>query len=117
MTCKLPSNVHLAAEVLKHVNGFSIGSDNLAQLAFVLERDSALAADSFAERDPAVRAPIAIAACRERGKYVGICGQRLSDHPDFAHWLSQQGIESVGLNPDTMVKTWMRLATAGRPTV
>ena len=114
MMCELPSNALLAEDFLQHVDGFSIGSNDLTQLTLGLDRDSALVAGSFDERDPAVRALIAtaIAACKDRGKYVGICGQGPSDHPDFAEWLVKQGVESVSLNPDTVIETWMFLAAA-----
>jgi len=110
--CELPSNAVLADEFLDHFDGFSIGSNDLTQLTLGLDRDSALVASSFDERDPAVKALISLAiqACRARGKYVGICGQGPSDHPDLADWLLDQGIESMSLNPDTVVDTWTRLA-------
>ncbi len=112
MMCELPSNVLLAEEFLQHFDGFSIGSNDLTQLTLGLDRDSGLVAASFDERNPAVKALLhqAIAACRKAGKYVGICGQGPSDHPDLAEWLVQEGIESVSLNPDTVVETWLRLA-------
>jgi pyruvate,water dikinase len=112
MMCEVPSNALLADEFLNHFDGFSIGSNDLTQLTLGLDRDSALIASSFDERDPAVKALIsrAIQACRARGKYVGICGQGPSDHPDLADWLLDQGIESMSLNPDTVVDTWTRLA-------
>jgi pyruvate,water dikinase len=112
MMCEVPSNAILADAFLDHFDGFSIGSNDLTQLTLGLDRDSALIASSFDERDPAVKALIstAIQACRARGKYVGICGQGPSDHPDFADWLLDQGIESMSLNPDTVVDTWTRLA-------
>jgi pyruvate,water dikinase len=117
MMCELPSNALLAHAFLDHVDGFSIGSNDMTQLALGLDRDSALVAAGFDERDPAVLAllEMAIRACRERGKYVGICGQGPSDHPDLAEWLLGQGIESMSLNPDTVVDTWLHLAkVAGR---
>jgi pyruvate,water dikinase len=114
MMCELPSNAVLADEFLDHFDGFSIGSNDLTQLTLGLDRDSGLVAGSFDERDPAVKALIsmAIKACKARGKYVGICGQGPSDHPDLAEWLLDQGIDSISLNPDTVVDTWIRL---GKP--
>jgi pyruvate,water dikinase len=114
MMCELPSNAVLAEEFLEHFDGFSIGSNDLTQLALGLDRDSGLVADRFDERDPAVKAMLAMAirACRKQGKYVGICGQGPSDHPDLARWLMEQGIESLSLNPDTVVATWQKLAEA-----
>ena len=111
MMCELPSNAVLANDFLDHFDGFSIGSNDLTQLTLGLDRDSALVAASFDERDAAVKSLIstAIAACKARGKYVGICGQGPSDHPDFAEWLLDQGIDSISLNPDTVVDTWIRL--------
>ncbi|MGG5258130.1 phosphoenolpyruvate synthase [Phycicoccus avicenniae] len=115
MMCELPSNAVNANAFLDHVDGFSIGSNDLTQLTLGVDRDSALVAGSFDERDPAVKAMLsmAIRACRERGKYVGICGQGPSDHPDLAEWLVDEGIESMSLNPDTVVDTWLRLAKRG----
>jgi pyruvate,water dikinase len=112
MMCELPANALLADAFLAHFDGFSIGSNDLTQLTLGLDRDSALVASLFDERDPAVKAllEMAIAACRRQGKYIGICGQGPSDHPDLAEWLMDQGIESVSLNPDTVVDTWLRLA-------
>jgi pyruvate, water dikinase len=114
MMCELPSNAILAEAFLEHFDGFSIGSNDLTQLTLGLDRDSGLVAEAFDERDPAVQAllALAIAACRRQGKYVGICGQGPSDHPDFARWLMEQGIESLSLNPDTVVSTWLSLAGA-----
>jgi len=114
MMCELPSNALLADEFLDYFDGFSIGSNDMTQLALGLDRDSAVVAEGFDERDPAVKKLLAMAirACRERGKYVGICGQGPSDHPDLAEWLVDQGIESVSLNPDTVVDTWIRLAAS-----
>ena len=114
MMCEVPSNAILANEFLQYFDGFSIGSNDLTQLTLGLDRDSGLellAAD-FDERDPAVKALIrmAIQACRAQGKYVGICGQGPSDHPDFAAWLRDEGIHSISLNPDTVIDTWRRLA-------
>jgi pyruvate,water dikinase len=114
MMCELPSNAILAEEFLELFDGFSIGSNDLTQLTLGLDRDSGLVAGSFDERDPAVKALLAMAirACRKHGKYVGICGQGPSDHPDLARWLMEQGIDSLSLNPDTVVSTWMALAEA-----
>jgi pyruvate,water dikinase len=114
MMCELPSNAILADEFLQHFDGFSIGSNDLTQLTLGLDRDSGmelLAAD-FDERDPAVQAMLdrAIQACRKQGKYVGICGQGPSDHPDFARWLVDRGISSLSLNPDSVIGTWQNLA-------
>ncbi len=112
MMCEIPSNALLAEEFLQHFDGMSIGSNDLTQLTLGLDRDSGLVAALFDERDPAVKAllAMAIAACRKHGKYVGICGQGPSDHPDLAEWLMDQGIGSISLNPDTVVDTWTRLA-------
>jgi pyruvate,water dikinase len=112
MMCEVPSNAVLAHEFLEFFDGFSIGSNDLTQLTLGLDRDSGLVAEGFDERDPAVKALLATAikACRDEGKYIGICGQGPSDHVDFAAWLMQQGIESISLNPDTVVETWKRLA-------
>jgi len=114
MMCEIPSNAILAEQFLQHFDGFSIGSNDLTQLTLGLDRDSGLEllAQDFDERDPAVTALIAqaIQACRAQGKYIGICGQGPSDHPDFARWLQQQGIESISLNPDTVIETWKQLA-------
>jgi pyruvate,water dikinase len=112
MMCELPSNAILAEEFLELFDGFSIGSNDLTQLTLGLDRDSGLVAEGFDERDAAVKALLAMAirACRKHGKYVGICGQGPSDHPDLARWLMEQGIESMSLNPDTVVSTWIALA-------
>jgi len=112
MMCELPSNALLADRFLEHFDGFSIGSNDLTQLTLGLDRDSGLVAESFDERDPAVLALLrmAIQACLRQGKYVGICGQGPSDHPDLARWLMQEGIESLSLNPDTVIDTWLELA-------
>jgi pyruvate, water dikinase len=112
MMSELPTNALLAEQYLDDFDGMSIGSNDMTQLTLGLDRDSALIADLFDERDEAVKALLAmtIEACRKRGKYVGICGQGPSDHPDLAKWLLAQGIESVSLNPDTVVETWMFLA-------
>ena len=112
MMCELPSNAVLAEQFLEYFDGFSIGSNDMTQLSLGLDRDSGLIAHLFDERDPAVKAMLsmAIQACRKQGKYIGICGQGPSDHPDLAQWLLDEGIESVSLNPDTVVETWMLLA-------
>jgi pyruvate,water dikinase len=112
MMCELPSNAILAEEFLEHFDGFSIGSNDLTQLTLGLDRDSSLLSDKFDERDPAVKKmlSLAIQACRKQGKYVGICGQGPSDHPDLAEWLLEQGIESISLNPDTVISTMLFLA-------
>ena len=116
MMCELPSNAVLADAFLDHFDGFSIGSNDLTQLTLGLDRDSGLVAATFDERDPAVKFLIssAIKACKARGKYVGICGQGPSDHPDLAEWLLEQGIDSISLNPDTVVETWIRLGRGAR---
>lgn len=114
MMCEIPSNAILADEFLGYFDGFSIGSNDLTQLTLGLDRDSGLEllAAEFDERDPAVKALLsrAIQACRKQGKYVGICGQGPSDHPDFARWLTEQGISSISLNPDSVIATWQQLA-------
>jgi pyruvate, water dikinase len=112
MMCELPSNALLADQFLEYFDGFSIGSNDLTQLTLGLDRDSGLVADTFDERDAAVKVllSMAIRACRKHGKYVGICGQGPSDHPDLAKWLMKEGIESLSLNPDTVVSTWLALA-------
>ncbi len=112
MMCELPTNALLADSYLDYFDGMSIGSNDMTQLTLGLDRDSALIADLFDERDEAVKAMLALAikACKKRGKYVGICGQGPSDHPDLALWLVEQGIDSLSLNPDTVVETWMFLA-------
>jgi pyruvate,water dikinase len=114
MMCEIPSNAILAEQFLEHFDGFSIGSNDLTQLTLGLDRDSGmeLLAKDFDERDPAVKAmlSLAIKACRAQGKYVGICGQGPSDNPDFAQWLVEQGIESMSLNPDSVIDTWKKLA-------
>jgi pyruvate,water dikinase len=114
MMCEIPSNAILAKDFLQYFDGFSIGSNDLTQLTLGLDRDSGLEllAKDFDERDPAVLALISMAidACRTEGKYVGICGQGPSDHPDFARWLVARGISSISLNPDTVVATWQNLA-------
>jgi len=112
MMCELPTNALLADRYLEHFDGMSIGSNDMTQLTLGLDRDSAIVAGSFDERDDAVKAllSLAIKACRKQGKYIGICGQGPSDHPDFAHWLVEQGIDSLSLNPDTVLDTWLMLA-------
>jgi len=112
MMCEIPSNALLADEFLKRFDGFSIGSNDLTQLSLGLDRDSGLIAHLFDERDPAVKKLIsmAIQSARKANKYVGICGQGPSDHPDLAKWLIEEGIDSVSLNPDTVVETWLFLA-------
>ena len=112
MMCEVPSNALLADEFLDIFDGFSIGSNDMTQLTLGLDRDSAIVANLFDERDPAVKKMLsmAIQAAKRKGKYIGICGQGPSDHPDLAEWLMQEGIESLSLNPDTVVDTWLRLA-------
>ena len=114
MMCEIPSNAILANEFLEYFDGFSIGSNDLTQLTLGLDRDSGLEllAQDFDERDPAVKALISLAiqACKAQGKYIGICGQGPSDHPDFAQWLDEQGISSISLNPDSVISTWQQLA-------
>jgi len=112
MMCELPSNALMAEEFLDIFDGFSIGSNDLTQLTLGLDRDSAIVAHLFDERDPAVKKLLALAikTAKAKGKYIGICGQGPSDHPDLAEWLMDQGIESVSLNPDTVVDTWLMLA-------
>jgi pyruvate, water dikinase len=111
MMCEIPSNALLADQFLQHFDGFSIGSNDMTQLTLGLDRDSGIVAGQFDERDPAVKAVLqmAIQACRRAGKYVGICGQGPSDHPDLAEWLMDEGINAISLNPDTVVETWMFL--------
>jgi pyruvate,water dikinase len=115
MMCEVPSNAILAEQFLQYFDGFSIGSNDLTQLTLGLDRDSGmeLLAKDFDERDPAVKAmlSLAIKACRAQGKYIGICGQGPSDNPDFAVWLMEQGIESMSLNPDSVIDTWQKLAS------
>lgn len=115
MMCELPTNALLAEQYLEYFDGMSIGSNDMTQLTLGLDRDSGIVAHLFDERDPAVKALLAMAirACRKAGKYIGICGQGPSDHPDLARWLVDQGIDSVSLNPDTVVETWLFLA--GQP--
>ncbi len=111
MMCEIPSNALIADQFLEHFDGFSIGSNDLTQLTLGMDRDSGLLADGFDERDDAVKVllKMAIEACNKHNKYVGICGQGPSDHADFAEWLIEQGIQSVSLNPDTVISTWQRL--------
>ncbi len=112
MMCEIPSNALLAEQFLEYFDGFSIGSNDLTQLTLGLDRDSGLVAARFDERDPAVKMllSMAIQACHKAGKYIGICGQGPSDHPDLALWLMEQGIDSVSLNPDSVIETWLYLA-------
>ncbi len=112
MMCEIPSNAVVAEQFLEFFDGFSIGSNDMTQLTLGIDRDSALVAADFDERDPAVKhmLSLAIAACRKQGKYVGICGQGPSDHPDLAEWLVEEGIGSISLNPDTVIETWLFLA-------
>ncbi len=112
MMCEIPSNAVLAGQFLEFFDGFSIGSNDMTQLTLALDRDSALVSNLFDERHEAVKFMLrqAIKACREAGKYVGICGQGPSDHPDFARWLVDEGIESISLNPDTVIDTWLYIA-------
>ena len=117
MMCELPTNALLADQFLEHFDGMSIGSNDMTQLTLGVDRDSAIVAPLFDERDAAVKAllSMAIQACRRKGAYIGICGQGPSDHPDFAVWLLDQGIESISLNPDTVVETWTLLASHKAP--
>jgi pyruvate,water dikinase len=112
MMCEIPSNALLADQFLEYFDGFSIGSNDLTQLTLGLDRDSSLVAGSFDERDPAVKAllRLAIQSCRKAKKYIGICGQGPSDHPDLAAWLVNEGIGTLSLNPDAVVETWLRLS-------
>jgi pyruvate,water dikinase len=112
MMCELPTNALLADRYLEHFDGMSIGSNDMTQLTLGLDRDSGIVAASFDERDDSVKAllSMAISACRKAGKYIGICGQGPSDHPEFARWLVDEGIDSISLNPDTVVETWLFLA-------
>ncbi|MGH8773351.1 MAG: putative PEP-binding protein, partial [Burkholderiales bacterium] len=114
MMCELPTNALNAEEFLRHFDGFSIGSNDMTQLTLGVDRDSGIVAHAFDERDPSVKAllRLAIQTCRREGKYVGICGQGPSDHPDYAEWLLEEGIEAISLNPDTVIDTWLRLANA-----
>jgi pyruvate,water dikinase len=112
MMCELPTNALLAERYLEYFDGMSIGSNDMTQLTLGLDRDSAIIARLFDERDEAVKMllKMAIDACRRTGKYIGICGQGPSDHPELARWLVDQGIESMSLNPDSVVETWLFLA-------
>ncbi|MCG8325808.1 MAG: phosphoenolpyruvate synthase, partial [Thiotrichales bacterium] len=112
MMCEVPSNAILADQFLEYFDGFSIGSNDMTQLTLALDRDSGLIADLFDERNEAVKFMLnrAIQACRKAGKYIGICGQGPSDHPELARWLVEEGIESISLNPDTVIDTWVYLA-------
>ena len=116
MMCELPSNAILADEFLQYFDGFSIGSNDLTQLTLGLDRDSALVAHLFDERNPAIlkMLSLAIQACKKQNKYVGICGQGPSDYPDLAAWLLEQGISSLSLNPDTVIESWLDLAQRQR---
>jgi pyruvate,water dikinase len=116
MMCEIPTNAVLADRYLEFFDGMSIGSNDMTQLTLGLDRDSAIIARLFDERDDAVKAMLsmAIIACRKAGKYIGICGQGPSDHPDLARWLLDQGIESMSLNPDTVVETWLFLANEAK---
>jgi pyruvate,water dikinase len=117
MMCELPTNAVLADKYLEYFDGMSIGSNDMTQLTLGVDRDSAIVARLFDERDEAVKfmLSLAITACRKAGKYIGICGQGPSDHPDLARWLVAQGIDSISLNPDTVVETWMFLANQAVP--
>lgn len=114
MMCEIPSNALLADQFLEYFDGFSIGSNDMTQLTLGLDRDSGVVSELFDERNEAVKAllSMAIQAAKRQGKYVGICGQGPSDHEDFALWLMEQGIDSLSLNPDTVVQTWLSLAQA-----
>ncbi|MCC8996933.1 MAG: phosphoenolpyruvate synthase [Nitrosomonas sp.] len=117
MMCEIPSNALLAEEFLQYFDGFSIGSNDMTQLTLGVDRDSSLVAHVFDERNPAVKKllTMAIDACRKQGKYIGICGQGPSDYPDFAAWLYEQGISSLSLNPDSVVDTWLHIASLHKP--
>jgi pyruvate,water dikinase len=117
MMCEIPANAVLAEQFLQYFDGFSIGSNDMTQLTLGIDRDSGgPVSTSFDERDAAVKAMLSmsIKACRKLGKYVGICGQGPSDHPDFAQWLVEEGIETISLNPDTVIETWLFLARGGK---
>ena len=116
MMCEIPANALLADQFLEYFDGFSIGSNDLTQLTLGIDRDSGLVAEGFDERNPAVKILLgmAIQACRKAGKYVGICGQGPSDHPDLAQWLVEQKIEAISLTPDTVVETWLYLVEQGK---
>jgi pyruvate,water dikinase len=111
MMCEIPANALLAEQFLEYFDGFSIGSNDLTQLTLGMDRDSGILADGFDERNEAVKVllKMAISTANRLGKYVGICGQGPSDHPDFAQWLVNEGIQSVSLNPDTVIATWQKL--------
>jgi len=117
MMCEIPANALLAQQFLEYFDGFSIGSNDLTQLTLGIDRESQLVAGAFDERNLAVKAllTMAIQACRKAGKYIGICGQGPSDHPDLAQWLVEQKIEAMSLNPDTVVETWLHLAKQSDP--
>ena len=108
----MPSNALIASEFLKYFDGLSIGSNDLTQLTLGLDRDSSLVADAFNEQDQSVKKllQLAIQACKKEDKYIGICGQGPSDYPDFAKWLVNLGIESISLNPDAVIKTWIEIS-------
>ena len=112
MMCEIPANALLADRFLKYFDGFSIGSNDLTQLTLGLDRDSGLVAELFDERNEAVKSlmSMAIRACRRQNKYIGICGQAPSDYPELAFWLMEQGIDSLSLNPDSVIETWLYLA-------
>jgi pyruvate,water dikinase len=112
MMCEIPSNALLAEQFLHYFDGFSIGSNDLTQLTLGIDRDSGQIAEAFDERDPAVKMLLrqAIDACKQANKYIGICGQGPSDYPDFANWLVETGIQTLSLNPDSVLKTWLYLA-------
>ena len=112
MMCEIPANALIAEQFLKYFDGFSIGSNDLTQLTLGLDRDSALVAELFDERNDAVKVLLqqAIQTCRSKNKYIGICGQGPSDYPDFAAWLIDQGIQTISLNPDSIIATWQYLA-------
>jgi len=112
MMCEIPSNALLASRFLRYFDGFSIGSNDMTQLTLGLDRDSGVVSELFDERNEAVKAllSMSIRAAKKQGKYVGICGQGPSDHEDFAAWLMEEGIDSLSLNPDTVVQTWLSLA-------
>jgi pyruvate,water dikinase len=116
MMCEIPSNAILADQFLEYFDGYSIGSNDLTQLTLGIDRDSGLVAEGFDERNPAVKTllSMAIKACRKADKYVGICGQGPSDHPDLAQWLVQEGITAISLTPDTVVETWLYLVEQGK---
>ena len=112
MMCELPSNALMAKEFLEYFDGMSIGSNDMTQLTLGLDRDSGMVSEGFDERDQSVKKllQLAIQACKDEDKYIGICGQGPSDYPEFAKWLSDQGIDSISLNPDSVIKTWIEIA-------